>query len=290
MSSPPLPTLRCAGLVLAGGHSSRLGRDKAGLRFGPQTLLDRVMSRLMAVAAPVVVSRAFRAAPLDLPNGVLEARDERPDGGPLLGLLAGFRRLQGLAEAVVVVPVDAPFLTVPWLARLAAALERSRAVLYEYQGVPHALTAGYRLDLLPKLERLVSEGRSAPQELSAGESPAILRVEELWKPDGGPPPLMDVDTPEDYRDALRLDGFGDPRGVAVTAHWDGHGPREGLPLWAATAAGALGAAAEVYPEDASALGLIRDRGRALAGLPGRERPISWTEPLHAGERVIFTGP
>jgi molybdopterin-guanine dinucleotide biosynthesis protein A len=263
-----------------------MGRDKAGLRFGAETLLERVVRRLAAVAAPVVVALAHGAPERPLPPGVRAVRDALPEQGPLLGLAAGFRELLGKAEGVIVVPVDLPFLSESWLARLGAGLEQARAVLYQDGEFRHALTAAYRLELWPKLERLVREGRRGPLQLSAGESPLIVRVEEHWVPEQEPPPLLDVDSPDAYRDALRLDGFGTAQGAAMTLTWDA-GPRthNELPLWAASAEDALGIAARVLPEAAAVLSALRERGRVLLHKPDGERPTGWNEPLRDGDRL-----
>jgi molybdopterin-guanine dinucleotide biosynthesis protein A len=283
-----------AGLILCGGHSSRMGRDKAALRFGAETLLERVLARMRAVAEPVAVSLAAEEAARPrpaLPPEVLAVPDRSADEGPLAGLAEGFRRLSGLAERVLVMPVDMPFLTEPWLARLAEGLERERAVLYRYQGFTNALTAGYRLELSSKLERLLAQGRRRPMALAEGESPLILIVEELWPADSGPPPLMDVDTAEDYRDALRWEGIGNARGVPVTVRWGAGTPADPapppLPLWATTAEEALALAARVYPEWARALERVRREGHALAGAPGAERAVGWEQALAPGARVLL---
>jgi hypothetical protein len=187
--------------------------------------------------------------------------------------------------------VDLPFLTETWIERLAAGLERARAVLYQEGAVRHALTAAYRLDLLPKLERLVREGGRRPLELSAGEAPLILRVEEYWRPEQDPPPLMDVDSPGAYRDALRLDGFGDPRGVAMTLSWESsNGVQAELPLWAANAEEAVAIAARVLPEEDSRSRAMRGLGHAVLWIAGSARPLAWNEPLLAGADVRVIAP
>ena len=278
-----------AGLILCGGRSSRMGRDKAALRFGTETLLERTLRRMGAVAGPVAVALPPGAAP-PLPPDVLALPDRSAHEGPLVGLAEGFRRLQGLAERVLVMPVDMPFLDEPWLLRLAEGLARAPAVLYRYQGFANALTAGYRLTLLPKLERLIAEGKRRPIALSEGEPALILDVEPLWSAGAGPPPLMDVDTPEDYRDALRWEGIGNPQGAAVTVDWRGAEDAPALPLWAATPAEALELAARADPRAAPLLGRIRREGRALLGElgePGAGRAVAWDEPLRPGDRLTF---
>jgi molybdopterin-guanine dinucleotide biosynthesis protein A len=262
-----------------------MGRDKAGLRFGAETLLQRAVRRLASAADPIVVSLAHDSPAVPLPPSAVAVRDEQAGQGPLLGLLAGFRQLRGASGGVVVVPVDLPFLTEGWIARLAAGLERARAVLYQEGEIRHALTAAYRLDLLPKLERIVAEGRRRPLELSDGEDPLILRVEDCASGDNGPPPLMDVDSPGAYRDALRLDGFGNPRGVAMTLSWEmpGGGLSE-LPLWAANAEEALALAGRVLPEESPALQTLRARGQpSLRDAGGQAVP--WNQPLQTGNDV-----
>jgi molybdopterin-guanine dinucleotide biosynthesis protein A len=42
-------------LILAGGQSRRMGKDKAALRFGPESLLSLAVRSLSEVARPVVV-------------------------------------------------------------------------------------------------------------------------------------------------------------------------------------------------------------------------------------------
>ena len=46
------------GIVLCGGQSSRMGRPKALLPFGPEVMLERVVRILSAVARPIVVVAA----------------------------------------------------------------------------------------------------------------------------------------------------------------------------------------------------------------------------------------
>src|SRR5690349_629710 len=87
MSIPP------AGIVLCGGKSSRMGRPKALLPFGPELMLQRVVRILSTVVAPIVVVAARDQELPSLSGDVLPARDEREGRGPLEGLLAGMKEL-----------------------------------------------------------------------------------------------------------------------------------------------------------------------------------------------------
>ena len=80
-----------AGVVLAGGLSRRLGRDKAVELIGGEPLIARCIRRLARVVdeVVVVVNTAERGARLPLPEGVKVAVDMYPDGGSLGGFLRG---------------------------------------------------------------------------------------------------------------------------------------------------------------------------------------------------------
>jgi len=93
------------GLVLIGGHSRRMGTDKAALPWGGGTLLEHQIATLRAADAdPVMVAgRADQTAPLsDLPW----VTDEPGVAGPLAGLLAGLTACP--ADFLAVLAVDLP--------------------------------------------------------------------------------------------------------------------------------------------------------------------------------------
>lgn len=241
------------GLILCGGRSSRMGFEKARLRFPGGTLLERVVGRMRQVAEPVVLSLAAGQESPPPSPGVLTVRDGVADEGPLWGLAEGFRRLAGLCGRVVVMPVDMPFFTEPWIVRLLDALEGHRACLYEHEGFANALTAAYSLELLPKLERLVAEGGRRPMFLCEGEPTRIIPVAEDVR-EGRGHPLTDVDTPEAYRMALLHEGIGRQGAAEITielprAAGGGVGPPSGfVALYADRAADALACVQRLYPE------------------------------------------
>src|SRR5438128_4376608 len=95
----PLEPQQAGGIILCGGQSKRMGRPKAWLPFGGETMLPRVVRLLSQVVAPVVVVAAPGQDLPALPAGVAVVRDEERGRGPLQGLAAGLKALQGQAEA-----------------------------------------------------------------------------------------------------------------------------------------------------------------------------------------------
>ncbi len=283
------------GLILCGGKSSRMGYDKAALRLGGETVLERVCSRIGQVAAPVVVSLGQGAAAPVLPATVELVRDSEPDRGPLWGLVEGFRRLAGRVDQVLVTPVDMPFFTPDWMERLVAGVEGHRACLYQWEGIVNALTGVYRLELLPKLEGLIAEGKARPIFLREGEPTRILELETLWRPGQGPSPLMDMDTPEEYRRTLWMEGFGSEEGQPITVEVplaEQERPEE-IPLAVRTVGEALEAVLRLFPEkkprseaggspnspgfDGFSLVAVRDQGERA--------PLAPSDPVRAGDRL-----
>ena len=81
--------MQTGGIILCGGHSSRMGLPKLTLPFGPELMLQRVVRILHEVVEPIVVVRAADQELPPLPSSVIVAEDRRVSRGPLEGLQAG---------------------------------------------------------------------------------------------------------------------------------------------------------------------------------------------------------
>lgn len=81
------PTIQLAGIVLAGGASSRMGRDKATLQWGDKTFLARIVESLRPVCAEVFVVIAPKQKCPEVSATLV--RDPIAHRGPLHGLLTG---------------------------------------------------------------------------------------------------------------------------------------------------------------------------------------------------------
>lgn len=114
------------GVILAGGLSSRMGQDKARIRLGGASLLDRAARRLR----PQVSTLAVNAnGPVLFGEGEelpVFADLDAARAGPLGGVLAALdhtRRTQPEASHVATVPTDSPFFPEDLVARLARAVD-----------------------------------------------------------------------------------------------------------------------------------------------------------------------
>ena len=152
-----------AGIVLAGGRSSRMGTPKAALEWHGSTLLRRTVGIISRVTdGPVVVVRAPGQALPALPSHVEVVDDPREGMGPVQGLAAGLAAIADRAEIAFVSSTDLPFLHPAFVRRvLRAAAEGADVGLPLARGYPQPLAASYRTALAPVAERLVARAAAA---------------------------------------------------------------------------------------------------------------------------------
>jgi molybdopterin-guanine dinucleotide biosynthesis protein A len=210
------------GLVLAGGLSRRLGRDKAALAHAGQTLVERAARRLAAVCREVVAADGGR--------GLLAGRPSVADGpgaGPAAGILGGAAAYPG--RELLVLACDLPL--VP--PALLVALREAAARAGEGKGAPggstradwvvprwreglEPLCALYGPAALAALAAAVARGDAALHRLArraahdggteaGGLAVVYLEGDELLR--CGPPDevFLNVNTPEDLARWIALE-------------------------------------------------------------------------------------
>lgn len=152
---------RCAGIVLAGGRSSRMGQPKAALDWHGRPLLAHIAGLLArTVDGPIVVVRAPGQELPPLPAGVELTVDAHEGRGPLEGIAAGLRAIGDRANRTYVSSTDVPLLQPAFVRRVAAALdEEADAAVPRVGGHAHPLAAVYRSTLLSRIETLLEADR-----------------------------------------------------------------------------------------------------------------------------------
>ena len=95
-------------VLLAGGESKRMNRDKATIVFRGQPLWQRQLD-LLRELSPEKIFVSAREEPAWLPIGTELLLDEPPSRGPLSGLTKAFERMQ--TTHLVALAVDMPFMT-----------------------------------------------------------------------------------------------------------------------------------------------------------------------------------
>lgn len=142
-----------SGVIIAGGASQRLGTNKALLRVGDRTIIERVIDRLAPLTTEllVVVARLKQAEPLLLPSSVRVVTDRYPGRGSLGGIFTG---LEASAEPwSLVVACDMPFLNPDLLRHLLGQTANVDAVVPRLKGQPEPLHTLYSKDCLTPIRR-----------------------------------------------------------------------------------------------------------------------------------------
>lgn len=142
------------GVILAGGRSSRMGRDKAGLLWEGQTFLQLQAAKLRSLGARELL---LSGAGLSLP-GARTVPDLYPDRGPLGGLHASLR--EASCPRVLVLAVDLPLVPEGVLRDLLDLHSRSGAQVAALAGDGRLqpLAAVYDAALAGRVEALIREG------------------------------------------------------------------------------------------------------------------------------------
>ena len=196
-------------IILCGGKSSRMGRDKATLPFGPELMLQRVIRLVSQVVQPdqiVVVAAPEQNLPI-IPVSVRVARDEQRDRGPLEGLAAGLRMLQTDADCVYATSCDVPLLVPLFVQKLFDLLGDHEIAVPRDGQHHHPLAAVYRTSVLGTVEALLSHDQLRPRFLFDRVNTREVAVEELQDVDPQLQTLENLNRREDYLAALGQAGF-----------------------------------------------------------------------------------
>jgi molybdenum cofactor guanylyltransferase len=170
-------------LILTGGLSSRMGRDKSKLRLGRLSMLGHIRRLGNELGMPVRVIK----------------RDIVPRCGPLGGIYTGLHA--GSADKVLFVACDMPFLTAELLEKFCDKLKPSQKALF----LDHDGLAGFPLLLrretcLPLVSHQIAAGHLSLQALAKALKAKLIHPSRRWKDQ-----LRNINTPQEYKEAqLRL--------------------------------------------------------------------------------------
>lgn len=194
---------KIAGYILAGGMSSRLGRDKALVELAGRPLLLHMQALLLTVVSQVTVVAPLRYSAL----GVNMIPDEWPGYGPLGGIATALRHT-GLelpeCEWNLILGCDMPFLTKDWLEYLANRTRNTAADVVVPQTTRglEPLCAAYHTRCAAALAVALDRG---VRKITDGlKGLAVEYVDEpAWKQfDSRGTLFKNINTPEDYREVL----------------------------------------------------------------------------------------
>ncbi len=199
--------MNAAGIVLCGGRSTRMGSSKALLPFGSETMLQRVVRLLGTVVSPIVAVAAPGQVLPALPPSVIVTCDEREGRGPLEGLRAGLTALPEDVDVAYVTSCDVPLLVPAFVERMIQLLGDHDIAVMEIDGFTHPLSAVYRRLVLPHAEKLLAADRLRPAFLFDAVKTRRIQPAEMTAADPQLLTLRNLNTREDYVEALATAGL-----------------------------------------------------------------------------------
>lgn len=182
---------RCLGVLLAGGQSSRMGRDKALLDWRGQPLIAHQLATLHAAGVDELRVSGERPAY----RGVA---DIEPQLGPVGGLVSVAASVASECD-LLVIPVDMPRLSAALLARLRTEQASARSLRF----VDHVLPWRLRLDAASRatVQALAQSVESRARSLRALQ--AAMATEVLALSEDEAAQLIDCNTPAQWNEVAR---------------------------------------------------------------------------------------
>lgn len=193
------------GFVLAGGKSSRMGSDKAFLKFESRTLLERAIAVARESCGEVVIV----GDPAVFGGHGAVIQDVYPDCGPLAGIHAALQ--QPSAELNLMLAVDMALVSVQLLFFLFDAAEKGNSVVT----VPRSgrgfqpLCAVYRPEFAALADEALRAGKYKIDALFEQTTVRTIEESELAAAGFSEREFFNVNTPEELKQMV--DGWNEPR-------------------------------------------------------------------------------
>ena len=186
----------CTAVILAGGKSQRMGRDKASLVLGEQTLLQHVAAILQTMFPRVLVSVRQPRPDIALP----QICDAYAEAGPLAGLYSALTHAE--TPWIFAVATDMPFIQPALIDYLATQRDGYQAVVPRVHGHPQPLAAFYAKSCMtPYRALLEGDGKRSLRTALGQLKVRYIDESDLLAADPGLRSFFDLDTLQDVAKA-----------------------------------------------------------------------------------------
>lgn len=188
-----------AAILLAGGLSTRMGSPKALVPWNGKPMVAHVAAALVEATGLVVVVAAPGQKLPPLPQGVEVAVDAELEQGPLEGMAAGMRALDGRADVAFISAVDVPLLHADFVRAVIARLGTAQVALPAGDGRDYYLAAAYRTELRGLIEQLLISGERRAGAVA--DNAPVTRIDAAGLPH--PESLRNANTPDQLEELRR---------------------------------------------------------------------------------------
>ena len=198
--------IELTGILLAGGKSRRLGRDKAVERIGNERIIDRAIQRLAGITTSqtVVVDRLERIEELDIENKIRYVVDSYSEAGSLGGLFSGLS--ESPTSWSFVAACDMPFLSTALIKFMMTKISDPSpdVVIPKFEGRLQTTHALYNKSCLEHIETRLKAGLLKMDGYFPKITVCQISENEFLNIEGSKDSFFNVNTPEDLLIALQM--------------------------------------------------------------------------------------
>lgn len=198
-----------SGIILAGGKSSRLGRNKILETVGQRSLLQQVLERLNPLCDDIIIvtSQERAALPLNPRPGLRITKDIFPGRGPLGGIYTGLSSSASLFN--IVVAGDLPFLNRELLQYMIQLAPGYDLVVPRMGNKIEPLHAVYARSCINPIKTMLEQNRLSVNELSESVKTRYVEADEIDRFDPGHLSFFNINTEADLEKAREIVGKDD---------------------------------------------------------------------------------
>lgn len=187
------------GVVLAGGRSSRMGRNKAFLDFGSKSIVEHTIELFKSIFSEIILVANSPEEYKEL--GVRVVADIFPGKGSLGGIYTGL--FYSLHDHAFVVSCDMPFLKKDLIRFLIGLKEDYDVTVPRHRNGYEPLHAVYSKKCLKPIEFMLSKGDLRIVGFYPDVRVREVSEEELCPYNPDPSAFININTPEEYEEALK---------------------------------------------------------------------------------------
>ena len=189
-------------IILAGGKSSRMGRDKAFMKIGRTNLIKRELEILRKIFKEILIV-ANKPKKYRFSRNVKVMKDIIPNLGPLGGLYSGLKASD--TKYNFVAGCDMPFLNPDLIRYMMKSKKNYDVVVPKANGRMHPLFGIYSKKCIPAIEENLKEGRRNVSSIFPKMRTKVVSGKDIVPLDNKMYSLMNINTPDDLKVAKRIE-------------------------------------------------------------------------------------
>ncbi|WP_419867996.1 molybdenum cofactor guanylyltransferase [Chryseobacterium sp. CT-SW4] len=176
-------------IVLAGGNSSRMGRNKALMKLGDQLVIQHVINNLSQVFKEIYIS----GSSLQYPFFENTIEDSVQGKGPVGGI---YSALEFCREDIFVCPCDMPFISADLIKDTLQEKEKDRITVLQYGDKIYPTLGVYPFSVAEELKKSIEKGHLKMTQLLEMQNAKYITYKDNLKIQ-----LMNLNTPESFQEA-----------------------------------------------------------------------------------------